>query len=606
MSQLTEVLVPDIGNFDSVDVIEVLVKVGDTIAKEDALITLESDKASMDIPSSHAGTVKEIKVKVGDKVAKGALILLVEEAASDSTAPDVAKQATAASSAKPEQGGKAQAAQTVQEVRPAASNAANTAVASQTVQQADIDTEVVVLGSGPGGYTAAFRAADLGKKVVLIERYPTLGGVCLNVGCIPSKALLHTAKVMTEAEETSHHGVSFGAPKLDLEELRSWKANDVVGKLTGGLAQMAKQRGVTVVQGLGQFTSPNQIAVKGDDGKTTTVGFEHAIIAAGSQATKFPGAPDDDRIMDSTGALALADIPKRLLVVGGGIIGLEMGTVYDAFGSKVSVVEFMDGLIPGCDRDLVRPLQKRMEKRFEKIMLSTKVAKMEAKKDGIHVSFEGENAPSSVEVYDRVLVAIGRRPNGKNIGAENAGVAVDDRGFIAVDKQMRTNVPHIFAIGDIVGQPMLAHKATHEGKVAAEVIAGHKVEFQALCIPSVAYTDPEVAWAGVSETEAKEKGLAIEKASFPWAASGRALSIARSEGATKLIFDKETHRLIGAGIVGVNAGELLAEAVLAIEMGADAHDLGLTIHAHPTLSETVCFAAEMKEGTITDLYIKKR
>lgn len=606
MSQLTEVLVPDIGNFDSVDVIEVLVKVGDTIAKEDALITLESDKASMDIPSSHAGIVKEIKVKVGDKVAKGALILLVEEAASNSTASDVAKQATTAPSAKPKQGGKAQAAQTVQEVGPAASNAANTAVASQTVQQADIDTEVVVLGSGPGGYTAAFRAADLGKKVVLIERYPTLGGVCLNVGCIPSKALLHTAKVMTEAEETSHHGVSFGAPKLDLEKLRSWKANDVVGKLTGGLAQMAKQRGVTVVQGLGQFTSPNQIAVKSDDGKTTTVGFEHAIIAAGSQATKFPGAPDDDRIMDSTGALALADIPKRLLVVGGGIIGLEMGTVYDAFGSKVSVVEFMDGLIPGCDRDLVRPLQKRMEKRFEKIMLSTKVAKIEAKKDGIHVSFEGENAPSGVEIYDRVLVAIGRRPNGKNIGAENAGVAVDDRGFIAVDKQMRTNVPHIFAIGDIVGQPMLAHKATHEGKVAAEVIAGHKVEFQALCIPSVAYTDPEVAWAGVSETEAKEKGLVIEKASFPWAASGRALSIARSEGATKLIFDKETHRLIGAGIVGVNAGELLAEAVLAIEMGADAHDLGLTIHAHPTLSETVCFAAEMKEGTITDLYIKKR
>jgi len=598
MSKLTEVVVPDIGNFDSVDVIEVLVKVGDVIAKEDSLITLESDKASMDIPSSHAGTVKELKVKVGDKVAKGALILLIEEA--------TASQAPAAPSAKPEQGGKEQAAQTVQEVRPAASNAANTAVASQTVQQADIDTEVVVLGSGPGGYTAAFRAADLGKKVVLIERYATLGGVCLNVGCIPSKALLHTAKVITEAEETSHHGVSFGTPKIDLDQLRSWKANDVVGKLTGGLAQMAKQREVTTVVGVGKFTSPNQIAVTSDDGKVTTIGFENAIIAAGSQATKFPGAPEDDRIMDSTGALELADIPKRMLVVGGGIIGLEMGTVYDALGSKVSVVEFMDGLITGCDRDLVRPLQKRMEKRFEKIMLSTKVAKIEAKKDGIHVSFEGENAPSGVEVYDRVLVAIGRRPNGKNIGAENAGVAVDDRGFIAVDKQMRTNVPHIFAIGDIVGQPMLAHKATHEGKVAAEVIAGHKVEFQALCIPSVAYTDPEVAWAGITETEAKEKGIAIEKASFPWAASGRALSVARTEGTTKLIFDKETHRVIGAGIVGVNAGELLAEAVLAIEMGADAHDLGLTIHPHPTLSETVCFAAEMKEGTITDLYIKKR
>ena len=598
MSKLTEVVVPDIGNFDSVDVIEVLVKVGDVIAKEDSLITLESDKASMDIPSSHAGTVKELKVKIGDKVAKGALILLIEEA--------TASQAPSAPSAKPEQGGKEQVAQTVQEVRPAASNAANTAVASQTLQQADIDTEVVVLGSGPGGYTAAFRAADLGKKVVLIERYATLGGVCLNVGCIPSKALLHTAKVITEAEETSHHGVSFGKPKIDLDQLRSWKANDVVGKLTGGLAQMAKQREVTTVVGVGKFTSPNQIAVTSDDGKVTTIGFENAIIAAGSQATKFPGAPEDDRIMDSTGALELADIPKRMLVVGGGIIGLEMGTVYDALGSKVSVVEFMDGLITGCDRDLVRPLQKRMEKRFEKIMLSTKVAKIEAKKDGIHVSFEGENAPSDVEVYDRVLVAIGRRPNGKNIGAENAGVAVDDRGFIAVDKQMRTNVPHIFAIGDIVGQPMLAHKATHEGKVAAEVIAGHKVEFQALCIPSVAYTDPEVAWAGITETEAKEKGIAIEKASFPWAASGRALSVARTEGTTKLIFDKETHRVIGAGIVGVNAGELLAEAVLAIEMGADAHDLGLTIHPHPTLSETVCFAAEMKEGTITDLYIKKR
>ena len=474
----------------------------------------------------------------------------------------------------------------------------------------DIHCEVVVLGSGPGGYTAAFRAADLGKKVVLIERYATLGGVCLNVGCIPSKALLHTAKVITEAEETAHHGVTFGKPDVDLEQLRTWKANEVVGKLTGGLAAMAKQRDVTVIQGLGQFTSPHQIAVTGADGKVTKIGFENAIIAAGSQATKFPGAPLDDRIMDSTGALALADVPKRMLVIGGGIIGLEMGTVYDALGSKVSVVEFTDGLIQGCDRDLVRPLQKRMEKRFESIMLNTKVASIDAKADGIHVSFEGVNgntdAPKGVEVYDRVLVSIGRRPNGLNIGAELAGVAVDERGFINVDKQMRTNVPHIFAIGDIVGQPMLAHKATHEGKVAAEVIAGHKVEFQAMVIPSVAYTDPEIAWAGMTETEAKAKGITIEKASFPWAASGRALSIARTEGTTKLIFDKDTHRVIGAGIVGVNAGELLAEAVLAIEMGADAHDLGLSIHAHPTLSETVCFAAEMKEGTITDLYIKKR
>ncbi len=591
MSNLVEVLVPDIGNFDSVDVIEVLIKTGDTIAKEDSLITVESDKASMDIPSSHAGVVKEIKVKVGDKVAKGALMLLVEAAevvaSAKVEAPVPAKAPTVAP--------------TVAAVAP---------VVTVAVGASDINTQVVVLGSGPGGYTAAFRAADLGKQVVLVERYATLGGVCLNVGCIPSKALLHTAKVITEAEESSHHGVSFGAPQVDLEQLRNWKANDVVGKLTGGLAAMAKQRNVTVVQGVGKFTSANQIAVTAADGKVTTVGFENAIIAAGSQATKFPGVEADERIMDSTGALALADVPKRMLVIGGGIIGLEMGTVYDALGSKVSVVEFTDGLIQGCDRDLVRPLQKRMEKRFEAIMLNTKVAKMEPKKDGIHVTFEGVNgnadAPKGVEVYDRVLVSIGRRPNGKNIGAENAGVAVDDYGFINVDKQMRTNVPHIFAIGDIVGQPMLAHKATHEAKVAAEVIAGEKVEFVASVIPSVAYTDPEVAWVGVTEIEAKAKGIAIEKASFPWAASGRALSIARTEGATKLIFDKETHRLIGAGIVGVNAGELLAEAVLAIEMGADAHDLGLTIHAHPTLSETVCFAAEMKEGTITDLYIKKR
>ncbi len=586
MSKITEVFVPDIGNFDSVDVIEVLVKAGDTIAKEDALITLESDKASMDIPSSHAGVVKEIKVKVGDKVAKGALILLVEEASTEQASPAPATQEAATPA-------------------PATTPAASTPVPAVT-GDSDINTEVVVLGSGPGGYTAAFRAADLGKQVVLIERYSTLGGVCLNVGCIPSKALLHTAKVITEAEETSHHGVSFGKPEVNLEQLRTWKANDVVGKLTGGLAQMAKQRGVTVVQGVGQFSGPNQIAVTAADGKVTTVGFQNAIIAAGSQATKFPGAPDDERIMDSTGALALADVPKKLLVIGGGIIGLEMGTVYDALGSKVSVVEFMDGLIPGADRDLIRPLQKRMEKRFESIMLSTKVAKIEAHKDGIHVSFEGENAPKEAQVYDRVLVSIGRRPNGKNIGAEHAGVAVDDRGFIAVDKQMRTNVPHIFAIGDIVGQPMLAHKATHEAKVAAEVIAGHKVEFIASVIPSVAYTDPEVAWVGVTETDAKAQGRAIEKASFPWAASGRALSIARSEGATKLIFDKETHRVIGAGIVGVNAGELLAEAVLAIEMGADAHDLGLTIHAHPTLSETICFAAELKEGTITDMLPPKK
>lgn len=594
MSNIVEILVPDIGDFDSVDVIDVLVKAGDTVEKEDSLITVESDKASMDIPSPQAGTVKEVKVNVGDQIAQGALILLVE--ATDQTATTAA---TNKAEVKKE-------AKKSEEKTPAEAPKA----AAKPADDSDISAEVVVLGSGPGGYTAAFRASDLGKSVVLIERYATLGGVCLNVGCIPSKALLHTAKVITEAEETAPHGVSFSEPNIDIETLRNWKANDVVGKLTGGLAAMAKQRGVTVVNGLGKFTGANQIAVSAEDGKVTTIGFENAIIAAGSQATKFPGlspkTADDDRIMDSTGALELADIPKRMLVIGGGIIGLEMGTVYDALGTKISVVEFMDSLITGCDRDLVRPLQKRMTKRFESIMLSTKVAKIEAKKDGIHVEFEGENAPEKAQVYDRVLVSIGRRPNGKNIDAENAGVAVDDRGFIAVDKQMRTNVTHIFAIGDIVGQPMLAHKAVHEGKVAAEVIAGHKVEFQAMVIPSVAYTDPEIAWAGVTETEAKADGIAYDKASFPWAASGRALSIARTEGATKLIFDKETHRLIGAGIVGVNAGELLAEAVLAIEMGADAHDLGLTIHAHPTLSETICFAAEMKEGTITDLYIKKR
>jgi dihydrolipoamide dehydrogenase len=583
---MVEIVVPDIGNFDSVDVIEVLVAVGDTIAKEDSLITVESDKASMDIPSSHAGVVKELKVAVGDKVAKGSLILVVESA---QAATAEAKPAAAVEAAP--------AAQTTAPAAPAP--------AAETGNN-DLTCQVMVLGSGPGGYTAAFRAADLGLKVVLVERYPTLGGVCLNVGCIPSKALLHTAKVITEAEETEHHGLSFGKPNIDLDKLRNWKANDVVGKLTGGLAQMAKARGVTVVSGVGKFTSPTQIAVTAADGKVTLVGFENAIIAAGSQATKFPGAPEDERIMDSTGALALADIPGRMLVIGGGIIGLEMGTVYDALGTKVSVVEFMDGLIPGADRDLIRPLQKRMEKRFESIMVSTKVSKLEAKADGIYVDFEGANAPKETQKYDRVLVSIGRRPNGKNIGAENAGVIVDDRGFIAVDKQMRTNVPNIFAIGDIVGQPMLAHKATHEAKVAAEVIAGHKVEFVANVIPSVAYTDPEIAWVGLTETEAKAKGIEIEKASFPWAASGRALSIARTEGATKLIFDKDTHRVIGAGIVGINAGELLAEAVLAIEMGADAHDLGLTIHAHPTLSETVCFAAELKEGTITDMLPPKK
>ena len=591
MSDLIEVLVPDIGDFDSVDIIEVLVNVGDSIEVDDSLVTVESDKASMDIPSSHAGVVKEIKVSLGDKIAQGNLLLMIEAAANAAAEPAKAEAP------------KAEPAKEAHAAAPAPTTARPTG-------DNDTDIQVVVLGSGPGGYTAAFRAADLGLKVVLIERYSTLGGVCLNVGCIPSKALLHMAKVITEAEETEAHGLRFGKPNIDLDKLRKWKSDDVVGKLTGGLAQMAKGRGVTVVNGVGSFTGANQMTVTAEDGKTTKIGFENAIIAAGSQATKFPGLDEvtanDLRIMDSTGALALEDIPKSMLVIGGGIIGLEMGTVYDAMGTKVSVVEFMDSLITGCDRDLVRPLQKRMSKRFESIMLSTKVASMAAKKDGIHVSFEGENAPEGTVVYDRVLVSIGRRPNGKNIGAENAGVAVNDYGFIDVDKQQRTNVPHIFAIGDIVGQPMLAHKATHEAKVAAEVIAGHKVEFVASVIPSVAYTDPEIAWVGVTETEAKEKGMDVDKASFPWAASGRAIAVARTEGATKLIFDKTTHRLIGAGIVGVNAGELLAEACLAIEMGADAHDLGLTIHAHPTLSETICFAAELKEGTITDMMPPKK
>ena len=427
----------------------------------------------------------------------------------------------------------------------------------------------------------------------------------MNVGCIPSKALLHSAKVITDAEETSQHGISFNKPEIDLEKIRQWKSKDVVGKLTMGLAHMAKQREVTILQGYGEFINPNQIEVTQEDGKKIGVQFEHCIIAAGSQSIKMPGAPEDPRIMDSTGALELQDIPKRMLIIGGGIIGLEMGTVYDALGSQVSVVELTDGLIQGCDRDIVRPLQKRMEKRFEAIMLNTKVTKVEAKKEGIVVSFEGEKAPEP-QMYDRVLVSVGRKPNGQLIRAEKAGVHVDEKGFIAVDKQMRTNVNHIFAIGDIVGQPMLAHKATHEGKVAAEVIAGEKVEFQALTIPSVAYTDPEIAWAGVTEDEAKAQGIDYEKAVFPWAASGRALSTSRSEGMTKLIFDKTNHRIIGASIVGINAGELIAETVLAIEMGADAHDIGLSIHPHPTLSESVAMAAEVKEGTITDLYIKKK
>jgi dihydrolipoamide dehydrogenase len=591
MSNSIEINVPDIGGFKDVAVIEILVNVGDNLAKDAALLTVESDKSAMDIPCPQAGVVEKLLVKVGDKVSEGTPIMLLSAAA------DVPPSPAIGGGAGGERGSVAATVQTspLPSPLPLAGEGA----------KADLHAQVVVLGAGPGGYTAAFRAADLGLQVVLVERYPDLGGVCLNVGCIPSKALLHTAKLITEAEESAEHGLSFGKPTVDLDKLRDWKANDVVAKLTGGLAQLAKQRKVTVVHGVAQFSGPNSLQVTDADGAVKTISFDNAIIAAGSQVIKLPFQPDDPRVMDSTGALALADIPQHMLVIGGGIIGLEMGTVYDALGSKVTVVELGGQLVPGCDADLVRPLAKRMEKRFEKILLNTGVTGMEAKKDGIHVTLKAGETTTS-EVFDRVLVAIGRRPNGKTIGAEAAGVAVDERGFIAVDKQMRTNVPHIFAIGDIVGQPMLAHKAVHEGKIAAEVIAGHKVEFQALVIPSVAYTDPEVAWVGVTETEAKAKGMDIHKGAFPWAASGRALSIARTEGMTKLIMDKESGRVIGAGIVGINAGELLAEAVLAIEMGATAEDIGLTIHAHPTLSETICFAAEMAEGTITDLLPPKK
>ncbi len=586
MSNSIEIKVPDIGGFKDVAVIDILVKPGDSVAKDTALITVESDKAAMDIPCPQAGMVDKILVKVGDKVSEGTPVLMLGAAAAATPLPG----GEGATPASPQPQANPQAAAPLPSPPPPAGEGV-------------LRAQVVVLGAGPGGYTAAFRAADLGLQVVLVERFPSLGGVCLNVGCIPSKALLHTARLITEAEEMAQHGVSFAKPKLDLDKLREWKAKDVVGKLTGGLTQLAKQRKITVLHGVAKFTGPHSLEVTGDDGGQT-IAFDHAIIAAGSEAIKLPFQPDDPRVMSSTGALALADVPKRLLVVGGGIIGLEMGTVYDALGSKVTVVERGGQLIPGCDADLVRPLSKRMEKRFEKILLNTGVTGMAANEDGIHVSLQAGET-SETQVYDRVLVAIGRRPNGKAIGAETAGVAVNEQGFIPVDKQMRTNVPHIFAIGDIVGQPMLAHKAVHEGKVAAEVIAGiggkNGVEFQALVIPSVAYTDPEVAWVGVTETEAKAQGLDIEKGAFPWAASGRALSIARTEGMTKLIMDKETKRVIGAGIVGINAGELLAEAVLAIEMGATAEDIGLTIHAHPTLSETICFAAEMAEGTITDL-----
>ncbi|TNF18176.1 MAG: dihydrolipoyl dehydrogenase [Rhodobacteraceae bacterium] len=577
-----DIKVPDIGDFSDVPVVSILVSVGDTVAEEDPLLELESDKATMEVPSPAAGTIKEIKVAEGDKVSEGTVIMVIEGA----------------------EGGTADEAPKGAEEAPAEAPKSVAATGSAT-GKGDIHGEVVVLGSGPGGYTAAFRAADLGKKVVLIEKYPTLGGVCLNVGCIPSKALLHVAKVITDAEEMGSHGISFSKPKIDLDELRAFK-DGVVGQLTGGLKGLSKGRKVEVVQGYGRFTGPNMIEVEGDEGKKT-VSFDQCIIAAGSEPVNLPFIPhDDERVIDSTGALELKDIPKRMLVLGGGIIGLEMACVYDALGSKITVVELMDQIIPGADKDIVKPLHKRIEGRYENILLKTKVTAVEAQKKGLKVTFEDDKGETTTDTFDKILVAVGRKPNGKLIDAEKAGVAVDDRGFIAVDGQQRTGVNHIFAIGDVVGQPMLAHKAVHEGKVAAEVCAGHKRFFDARLIPSVAYTDPEVAWAGITETEAKARGITYEKGVFPWAASGKALSNARSEGITKLLFDPEDDRIIGGLIVGTNAGDLISEVALAIEMGADAVDLGHTIHPHPTLSETVNFAAEMYEGTITDLMPPKK
>jgi len=588
MSTLVELQVPDIGDFSEVEVIEVLVAVGDSIAPEQSLITVESDKASMEIPASQGGVVQSLAVKVGDKVAKGSVMLTV--AAGAAASAPAAESAPASASPAPV---------------PAAPSAP---VAAPTPARhdgsADLNCDVLVLGAGPGGYSAAFRAADLGLDVVLIERYPTLGGVCLNVGCIPSKALLHTAAVIDEARTLAAHGVSFGEPSIDLDKLRAYK-DGVIAKLTGGLAGMAKARKVRVVNGTGQFADPHHLIVTstGDEnpGKTQTVRFNHAIIAAGSQSVKLPFLPTDARIVDSTGALKLASVPKKMLIIGGGIIGLEMGTVYATLGARLDVVEMLDGLMQGADRDLVKIWQKHNAHRFDRVMTKTKTVAAEAREDGIYVTFEGDNAPPEPQRYDLVLQAAGRSPNGKLIGADNAGVAVNERGFISVDAQMRSNVAHIYAIGDIVGQPMLAHKAVHEGHVAAEVIAGHKSAFDARVIPAVAYTDPEVAWVGLTEDEAKKQGIKVDKGVFPWAASGRAIANGRDEGATKLLFDAQTHRIVGGGIVGTHAGDLIGEIALAIEMGADKVDIAKTIHPHPTLGESVGMAAEVAEGTCTDL-----
>lgn len=579
-----EIKVPDIGDFKDVAVIELLVKPGDTVKAEQSLITVESDKASMEIPSSHAGVVKELKLKVGDKVNQGSTILVLDSAAG-AAAPAASPAPTPPAAA--------------------TAPAAPAPTAASYAGGADLECDMLVLGAGPGGYSAAFRAADLGMKTVLVERYPTLGGVCLNVGCIPSKALLHVAAVMDEVSHFADLGVAYGKPKVDLAKLLAHK-NKVVGKLTGGLAAMAKMRKVTVVQGIGEFADPHhlKVALGGkDEGKTQTIKFRNAIIAAGSEAVKLPFLPKDDpRIVTSTGALELRSKPEKMLVIGGGIIGLEMGTVYSTLGARLDVVEMMDSLMLGADRDLVKVWQKMNAKRFDNLMLKTKTVGAEAKKDGIHVKFEGEGAPKDPVRYDLVLQAVGRSPNGKKIGADKAGVIVGERGFIPVDVQMRTNVPHIFAIGDIVGQPMLAHKAVHEGHVAAEVASGDtKSQFDARVIPSVAYTDPEVAWVGLTEDEAKAKGIKVKKGLFPWTASGRAIANGRDEGFTKLLFSEDDHRIVGGGIVGTHAGDMIGEIALAIEMGADAVDIGKTIHPHPTLGESIGMAAEVAHGSCTDL-----
>jgi len=580
--------VPDIGGHGDVPVIELLVAVGDTVKKDQGLVTLESDKATMEVPAIADGVVKALKVTLGDKVSEGSVIAVIDGAASASAPAPTAPAPAVAQAAAP---------------APAATPAPQAAASSG--RKADLECAMVVIGAGPGGYTAAFRSADLGLDTVLIERYASLGGVCLNVGCIPSKALLHAADVIEQAAHASDYGVDFGAPTISIDKLRQYK-DKVVGQLTKGLAGMAKQRKVRVVQGSAKFLSAHELEVVGEDGKAQVLRFAQCIIAAGSQPVKLPAFPwDDPRVMDSTDALDLADVPKTMLVVGGGIIGLEMATVYRALGSEVTVVEFMPQLMPGADADLVKPLADRLKKQGVAIHLRTKVVEAKAGKQGIEVAFEGESIPAG-KVYDRVLVSVGRAPNGGKLDAGKAGVAVSERGFIDVDRQMRTNVPHIFAIGDLVGQPMLAHKATHEGKLAAEVAAGEKKEWVARVIPSVAYTDPEIAWVGVTETEAKAKGLKVGVGKFPWAASGRAIGLSRTEGFTKLVFDEDSHRIIGGGIVGVHAGELIAELALAIEMGCEVHDIGHTIHPHPTLSESVGMAAEVYDGSITDLYIPKK